>query len=521
MAEQEAIVQTIQNEIIGGTIAHAYIFAGPRGVGKTTMARLLAKAVNCKKRKPDSAEPCNECSSCQAVSAGRDIDVMEIDAATHTGVDSVRENIIENIQFKPTIGKYKIFIIDEAHMLSTASFNALLKTLEEPPAHALFILATTELHDFPATVVSRCQRFTFKKIGHDALVKKLKKICAEEKVKVDKEVLERIAIKSEGGLRDAESLLGQILSLDLPTITLADTEMILPTSDISSVMAFAEHLVAHETKGAIELLAAQVESGTSMDQFAYDLLEMLRTTMLIQATGDAAQAQAIYGDTMLKKIRSLAQNMTPAQLVALIEATLKRKAEIKTAPLAQLPLELLAVTTETILNTKSNAPTVATVAVVPEKTAVTKPAIATPPLPQKMETVEPPTPAGIVESIKQAVVNITHDHAAKTTLEDVKKQWVGITDKVGVTNHSLTFIMSMCGFKEIDGNRLVVTLPYSFHKEKMDDMKNKAIIDGALEATFGEKLRIAVELVVPTPIVETSDLELSNLAVQFGGEVVS
>ena len=161
---QEHIIKTIAGEIASGQIAHAYLFSGPRGTGKTTTARLLAKALNCEKRSEGNSEPCDNCLSCEEITGNRSIDVIEIDAASHTGVDNVRENIIDNAQFKPTKSKYKIFIIDEVHMLSTSAFNALLKTLEEPPAHVIFILATTELHKLPSTIISRCQRFNFHKI---------------------------------------------------------------------------------------------------------------------------------------------------------------------------------------------------------------------------------------------------------------------------------------------------------------------------------------------------------------------
>ncbi|MDO8663553.1 MAG: DNA polymerase III subunit gamma/tau, partial [Candidatus Wildermuthbacteria bacterium] len=208
---QEHVIKTLTNAIPAGMISHAYLFAGPRGSGKTSVARLLAKAVNCQNRKDSEAEPCNECSSCKEMMEGRAMDLIEIDAASHRGIEEIKD-LIEGIKFVPAKTKYKVFILDEAHQLSKDAFNALLKTLEEPPSHAIFILATTELHKMLPTIISRCQHFDFRKLTLPEIIKGLEDICAKEKVKIEKAALELIALNAGVALRDAISLLDQALT---------------------------------------------------------------------------------------------------------------------------------------------------------------------------------------------------------------------------------------------------------------------------------------------------------------------
>ncbi|MFH1145918.1 MAG: DNA polymerase III subunit gamma/tau, partial [bacterium] len=271
---QETVVRTITKELASGKTAHAYVFAGPRGIGKTTIARLFAKSLQCEEQKDGSYEPCGQCRQCQAIASGSSLDVLEIDAASQTGVDNVRENIIQGSRFAPQSGKWKVFIIDEAHMLSGAAFNALLKTLEEPPSHAVFILATTELHKIPATVVSRCQRFTFHRPSLDLLVERLVGICGKEKVTVEEGVLRTIAYLASGSTRDAESLLGQVLSLGLPKITVDDALLVLPKLAVGESLSLTEAMLSGNGTEAMKLLQKLEADGESLEFFLRVLLDV-------------------------------------------------------------------------------------------------------------------------------------------------------------------------------------------------------------------------------------------------------
>lgn len=503
IVSQDHIVQTIKNEIAINKTAHAYLFSGPRGVGKTTLARLLAKAVNCENRQDGTFEPCKTCSSCQEITAGRNIDVLEIDAASHTGVENVRENIIESVQFKPTKSKYKVFIIDEIHMLSASSFNALLKTLEEPPAHIIFILATTELHKLPATIISRCQRFTFKKVPYEPMRERLEMICKEEKVKIDADVLDRVINKSDGCLRDAESLLGQILSLNLKKISAEDALLILPTSPVGITLEFLEAVLNNHPSAAIQLLQRLIEEGIHIDQFTHELIELVRTILILQVTNDTKNITTEYSEEMAKRVKKIAANTVSSALTKLMEALLQKRLQIKTSPLPQLPLELLIIEfTADISGTKEN-------------TIVEKESSAS--LPSEQKSV--PETHRLSNSIKQAVAHVLH-HVPNITLEQVQAAWSKVVEKIGAHNPSLTFILNMCQLTHIDHDGLRLSLPYSLHKEKLEEPKNRQAIEAALAELFSEKIRIVCE-VTSTQETTNHDQDLDSLAVAFGGEIVN
>lgn len=335
----------LENEIILNKLAHAYLFSGPRGTGKTTMARIFAKSLNCQNRKNNSAEPCGICNSCKEIENGHSIDVIEIDAASHTGVDNVRENIIENSRFAPTYSPYKIFIIDEAHMLSIAAFNALLKTLEEPPSYVVFILATTEIHKMPATIVSRCQRFDFKKIPADILINRLKQLAAKENIKVSKDVLNVIAQHSDGCLRDAESLLGQVLTLSngKKEITLDEASLVLPHTDIILVGDFVELLLKKDGRAALEFISKIVGEGLEVNEFFNDLIKFFRALIWYKIANDLKFVSFVFDEGKRMNLLNLVNNKKTEELMNILEILLEKKALIGQTQIAELPLELAAI----------------------------------------------------------------------------------------------------------------------------------------------------------------------------------
>lgn len=342
VTDQEHIKLTIGQEIKSGQIAHAFLFTGPRGVGKTTMARLIAKAVNCLELK-GGFEPCGACAACVEIEAGRSLDIIEIDAASQTGVDQVRENIIANAKVSAATRRYKVFIIDEVHMLSTAAFNALLKTLEEPPKNVIFILATTEIHKVPATIISRCQRFDFHKISLGVLVDRLAYICKNEGFEVSDEVLKAVAKHSQGYLRDALSLLGQVLSLGLKKISLADASLIIAPANFETVFKLTSLVAGRKVAEAVAYVNSLQESGADLFQFANDWIEFLRLVMLCKVSGSWVQLEEMVGSALSGAASTELASLTLADLLKLIELVLQRKNLIKTLEIPVLPLELVIV----------------------------------------------------------------------------------------------------------------------------------------------------------------------------------
>ncbi|WP_239027805.1 DNA polymerase III subunit gamma/tau [Geomonas subterranea] len=333
---QEHVSQTLKNAIDGGRVAHAFLFTGARGVGKTSSARILAKALNCECGL--TVEPCNTCSTCMEITDVNSVDVFEIDGASNTGVDDIRE-LRDNIKYLPSRSRYKIFIIDEVHMLTTNAFNALLKTLEEPPPHVKFIFATTEPHKVPITILSRCQRFDFKRIALPRIVSRLRFIVDQEGVQVSDEALSVVARKGDGSMRDSLSTLDQVLAFCGNSVSDADVAALLGVVDRRLIMDGCRSVLQADVKGALEIVAQVDSFGYSMRQFCQELIDRFRSIAILKAVGEPGDLLEL-SDAELGELRGLGAGAGQQELQRHLAILLKAEAEMAHAGFPRLILEM-------------------------------------------------------------------------------------------------------------------------------------------------------------------------------------
>ncbi len=514
---QKHIVRTLVNSIKNERLAHAYLFSGPRGTGKTTMARVFARAVNCLNRDKKTADPCCRCPICQGISEGKMLDVIEIDAASHTGVDNIRE-LRETVQFHPFQAKYKIYIIDEAHMLSTGAFNALLKTLEEPPAYVIFILATTEIHKIPETILSRCQRFDFTRIPLKNILEKLKSIAQKEKVEIESEALELIALSAEGGLRDAESLFSQVLALEDKKITAREVEEILGATRRESWEKFSRFIFAKEKKEALLLLNQIAQEGYDLEIFAKALLTFWRKLMVIGVNPDLGEKFSLeMTKEQLEKTKEMALSVSPKHLITLIELFNEAMRQVKYSFIPQLPLEI-AIIKSALPSEKFN-----------ETENLDSKKDYSPLIKEKMSEKKPPKQK-FFEEKKEINIENRASVDAKTkisptenfpvdkdknmnkkyslTPDKIKKVWKNFLEEIENINYSLVAILSKVRILDAKENQIILEVKYKFHKERCDDPVNKLTI----EKVFDKLLKLKTKVIFVTAEKKETELEKTEIA---------
>jgi DNA polymerase-3 subunit gamma/tau len=511
---QSHITTTLRNAIASNRIAHAYLFSGPRGVGKTTTARLFAKAVNC--AHPDQQNPDNTCESCVEITEGRSFDVLEIDGASNRGVEEIR-NIRESVRYAPTKGKYKVYIIDEVHMLTKEAFNALLKTLEEPPPHVLFILATTEIFKLPATILSRCQRFDFRRIATDEIAGNLRQIAAAEGIAADDGALSMIARKGDGSLRDAQSFFDQVVALCGRDLSVQTMVRALNMVDVEMFFRVTDLVMAGDVAGGLALVDEVMRNGHDLKEFVSGLNEHLRNLLVVASSSrvDLLDTTDVYR----ARYRDVGAKFTVSDLLRLIrlvggtesalrwstQPRFKLEADIVqmiTSPKAQDVGELLEKIDELkkkgldALNVTAHhapadlrmpapsPPTNRPVTAAPPSPP--PPASVSPPAPQKMRR---PTPPGAERTAPVAVPSGTRPLVAE---KELVARWPEFLDAVRTSKISLWSAVEKAGLKGVDGSTIRLAVSDDFEAKMLQ--KNADALAEIFSRVFSVKPRLVTEV---------------------------
>ena len=489
---QRPVTQTLRHAVESGKVAHAYLFCGPRGTGKTSMARILAKAVNCPEQ--TRGEPCNACEICRSITEGRALDVVEIDAASNRGIDEIR-SLRERANYAPSLTRYKVYIIDEVHMLTEAACNALLKTLEEPPPYVIFVLATTEAHKVIPTIVSRCQRFGFRRLGQTEILSKLKLICEKEGIQAEPDSLRPIARAATGSLRDAENILQQLIAFYGNRIELDQVQTELGMGWDSRVRQLARCLVKRDVSAGLRAINSLNADGADLRQFTMGFTEYFRGLLLVRSSCE--QALDVTSED-LAEMESLAAEVPLEYLLKAVKSF--SGIDFRSDNYSALPLELAFLSCA--LDPLAGE----------QQVPATKPAS----LRRAIESTEPPDEAGVTPRPTEersepdmtgavfqapnpggAAIEVLAD-GIDQNIDSLRSHWRDFIRSLrgeGSGGNLDAFLRSACDPVDLDGDTLVLGFYYSFHKEKIEDVKYRHLVEKKLKEVFGRPYKIRCVLV--------------------------
>jgi len=536
---QEQVTKTLQNALSSGHVSHAYLFCGPRGTGKTSTGRILAKAVNCLTNE-GKGEPCNACERCQAITEGRALDVIEIDAASNTGVDNIRD-LRERVNYAPNEAQYKVYIIDEVHMLSTSASNALLKTLEEPPPHVIFVLATTEAHKVLPTVMSRCQRFDFRRISQADVVTKLTYIGKKETIKIETEALRLIARATTGSLRDAENLLEQLTTYYGNKVTLPQVQIILGITGDWRAKEIAKHIVNHDVAAGVSTINSVNSDGLDLRQFNRELVEYLRALLLVKTGSDEsidlpaediAELKELAGKTslpqILKAVKLFGQldlnldnySTLPLEL-ALVDATLPSgkeppvtKAEPEArqpvkpaAPEAPPPAREKAVAKEELPRKPAAEPKREPEPAPAEEMVKPESELEPAPTPEPVEEKGEPEPAEAAPAVPAS--------ASDEEIEHLQLNWLKFIRDAppSMSRTPAAALLRSARPKTIENNTVILSFRFPLHKENMEKTENQKIAEQIISNFLGRACRVRC-------VYEPEANHLIEEALKIGAQII-
>ncbi|MGB4783007.1 DNA polymerase III subunit gamma/tau [Candidatus Methylomirabilis sp.] len=494
---QRPVTQTLKNAITKDRVAHALLFTGPRGVGKTTTARILAKALNCERgRTPD---PCSECASCNAIATGRSVDCLEIDGASNRGIDEVRE-LREIVRYAPSRDKYKVIIIDEVHMLTEPAFNALLKTLEEPPPGVVFILATTHAHKIPPTILSRCQRHDFRRLGPGEILPRLQQIAREEGATVSDGAMMAIARAAEGSLRDAQSLLDQAIAYSGNEVSEVDVAVVLGLVEGELLAQTTQAIIERDSSLALAAVESLSARGDNLQRFCQELLAHLRDLMISKVSKDPTpllQLSRVPPET----VRSQAEAMALADLETVFQVLSRAEFEMRRAPQPRFVLEMALVEATEARSLQTLEALLERLSTLEEKLLtgrVTDPRPSALPLVAAVPATPSPVPRPPVDAPPPPLAD---------SVKGPQEGWVRITQMLGRKKRSLAALLAPAKEVTLEGDRLIVMLENgtTFARSTLDDLENRRLVTGAASEAFGRPMTVEFRFGSPSNVHARGD----------------